>query len=73
MTFFKQFLHAKANFSDRKYVFLMSTKNSNLHAKIAQNWDITLFNYFSLSEFFATLYKTQICMQKLLQIGRLLF
>ena len=32
MTFFRQFLHAKANFSDRHYAS-MSSKNSNLHAK----------------------------------------
>ena len=29
---------------------------SNMHAKNAQNWQIALFNYFCLSEFFATLY-----------------
>ena len=57
MTFFRQFLHAKAKFSDRKYVS-MSPKNSNLHAKIAQNWQIALFNYFCLSELFATLYSS---------------
>ena len=55
MTFFRQFLHAKANFSDRKYVS-MSPENSNMHAKIAQNLQIALFNYFCLSELFATLY-----------------
>ena len=33
MTFFRQFLHAKANFTYRKYVS-MSTENSNLHAKL---------------------------------------
>ena len=27
-----------------------------MHAKIAQNWQIALFNYFCLSELFATLY-----------------
>ena len=55
MTFFRQFLHAKANFSDRKYVS-MSAENSNMHAKIAQNWQIALLNYFCLSELFAILY-----------------
>ena len=55
MAFFRQFLHAKANFSDRKYVS-MSLKKSNLHAKTAQNWQIALFNYFCLSELFAALY-----------------
>ena len=34
MTFFRQFLHATAYFSDRKHE--MSPENSNMHAKIAQ-------------------------------------
>ena len=58
MAYFRQSLHAKVNFSDRKDI-LMSPKNSNLHAKTAQNWQIALFNYFCLSELFATLYKIQ--------------
>ena len=57
MAFFRQFLHAKANSSDRKYVS-MSLKKSNLHAKTAHNWQIALFNYFCLSELFATLYNS---------------
>ena len=37
----------------------MSLKNSNLHAKIAANRQIALFNYFCLSELFATLYSSK--------------
>ena len=55
MTFFREVLHAKVNFSDRKNVSF-APKNSNLNAKIAQNWQVALFNYFCLSELFATLY-----------------
>ena len=55
LTFFRQFLHAKAYFSDRKYVSMLP-KNSNLHAKIAQNEQVALFNYFCLSELFENLY-----------------
>ena len=58
MTFFRQFLHANANFSDRNSVS-MSPKNSNLHAKTVQKWQVALFIYFCLSEPFATLYAMQ--------------
>ena len=64
MTFFRQFFYAEADFSVKKYVSV-SPKISNLHAKIAQNWQIALFNYFCVSEFFAIFY----CRRKFEQIN----
>ena len=57
---FQKVLHAKARFSDRKYESRLS-KNSNLSAKIAEIWQIALFNYFCMFQFFATNYMCTCC------------
>ena len=55
MAYFIKFLHGKTSFSKIKFDS-RSSYNSNLHAKIAQNWQIALSNYFCPFQLFATNY-----------------